>query len=228
MSVSNLFGPNNIILERYLGDYLGGETGPAGPDGIPGTGIPQLGPTGPAGPGGFSGIQLGPTGPQGNPGVAGAVAYVTGDPFNIEILDGQVFQFNGTFRGNTSGFVWNPNATFPANPGAPPGTSFTLQFIGTYLITVSGGIKLGNTDGNVYSTLIFALNNQKIPQSKITLMATVDTITNSGSPDMCFYKKFIITTTALNSVLLFINDVPDSQPCIQSAVAMAINFRQLK
>lgn len=71
-SVTNVGTNDNVILNFNIPR---GETGPIGPQGIPGTEGPT-GPTGPTGPQGLQGIQgptgpTGPTGPQGLQGLQG-------------------------------------------------------------------------------------------------------------------------------------------------------------
>ena len=71
-SVTNVGTDDNVILNFNIPR---GETGPIGPQGIPGTEGPT-GPTGPTGPQGLQGIQgptgpTGPTGPQGLQGLQG-------------------------------------------------------------------------------------------------------------------------------------------------------------
>lgn len=232
MSVSNLFGLDDKILPQFLENYIsGGETGPQGPPGIPGTGIPQVGPTGPAGPIGPASTVQGPTGPQGESGGASSVGFMSGSSSNNDtMLGGQVFLLDGsTSSGPPDQYLAFGPYTYPAAaPSTPAGTGLRLNKIGTYMITVAGSVQVGNIDGSTFCTLICLLNDVKIPQSKITLQATINSVVASGPQDMTFFKRFIITTQELNSSVAIMNDVPTSQVINRSLVPYYFSAKRLK
>ena len=111
-SVTNVGTDDNVILNFNIPR---GETGPIGPQGIPGT----EGPTGPTGPQGLQGIQgpTGPTGPQGLQGIQGPTG-PTG-PQGLQGIPGTEGPTGPTGPQGLQGIQGPTGPTGPTGPAGP-------------------------------------------------------------------------------------------------------------
>jgi hypothetical protein len=140
MSVANILGEDEIILDQYL-KYWTRQVNPSLP----------AGPTGPVGETGEQGPQ-GITGPPGFPGpaaITGAFAYYYSNYTSpVEFGAGQAFTFSEIGCQRDISIVQGITSPYYVGGGAPnvPGSEITLKNIGNYLITFN--VTLSRTTAN--------------------------------------------------------------------------------
>lgn len=218
MSVANLLGPNDLIMNNFLGDYLSGVTGATGPAGI-NTGA--TGATGPAGITGPASNVAGATGPAGFIGNVGEIGIYARNPINdtlepnqIALLPNVIFQSKGLSKID--------NAVQSAYPSLPAGSAIVLKYIGKYVVTYNFSAVIGDFINTYFGALALYVgstvdNAVKVEGSRMIRQEAIGGDTATGT--YSFSKTVIITTTALNSVLMLINDAGDSNNSQELAIS---------
>lgn len=204
MSVANLLGSTEIILNRYLEKY-GDEKGPTGP----------LGPSGgPAGNAGFTGpvgvdsVVVGPTGPVGyaGNGMEFANFFAVGGSYTVS--NGNIFTLNGTGANSfsTAGITKNDNITSPLSNSPNTGTEITLKNIGKYLISFTASVfaPYNTTAGESVSLALGTASGNETVLSYTTVRSAKPQGISPPSALTTFAGTFLVKTTVLNSTLMLV------------------------
>jgi hypothetical protein len=208
MSVANILGEDEIILEQYL-KYWTRQVNPSLP----------AGPTGPVGETGEQGPQ-GVTGPPGFPGLAGSAGafayYYSNYTSPVNFIAGQAFTFSNVGYQRDISIVQGVTSPYYTSGPNVPGSEITLKNIGNYLISFkvslsrtsagspsSNAVRIVGAVGTNISGSEVVINNSL--SSQLNYNNTFPTFPLSGPFYTTIKCTFNISTSILNTKLMIMS-----------------------